>query len=228
MKKHGNLSIMKFFTITLLLSSIFPTQHNAQTENNTIDIVKIISIDSKVLGEQRNIFVYLPSGYDQTKQGYPVIYILDARGNFFFSSAVVDFLSRSQLMPRSIVIGIPNTDRNRDFTPVPFEGSQTSGGADMFLEFMEKELIPHVEKNYRTQPYKTLFRHSLCGMFAIYTLFEKPEMFNAFIAVSPYLQYADQYVVDRAELALSENAGFNNHLFITLGNEPNWLQINAE
>lgn len=57
-------------------------------------------------------------------------------------------------------------------------------------------------------------------MFAIYTLFEKPEMFNAFIAVSPYLQYADQYVVDRAELALSENAGFNNHLFITLGNEP--------
>ena len=108
----------------------------------------------------------------------------------------------------------------RDFTPVPFEGNPTSGGADKFLEFMEKELIPFVEENYQAQSFKTLFGHSLCGMFAVYTLFEKPEMFNAFISVSPYLQYEDQYVIDRVESALSERTEYDQYLFITIGDEP--------
>jgi len=220
MKKQNYLSIISFTIITIILSNIFPLQITAQIENNNIDIGTIVSIDSKILGEQRNIFVYLPVGYDQTETKYPVIYILDGRANFFFSAATVNFLSRNQRMPRSIVIGIPNTDRMRDFSPVPTEGSPTSGGADKFLEFMEKELIPFVDNNYRTQDYKTLFGHSLCGMFSIYTLFEKPEMFNSFISVSPYLQYADQYVIDRVESAVSERTEFNKYLFITLGNEP--------
>ncbi len=92
----------------------------------------------------------------------------------------------------------------------------------MTLEFMEKELIPHIDKNYRTQPYKTLYGHSLCGMFAIYTLFEKPEMFDSFIAVSPYLMYADQYVVNKVASILSKKTVFKKKLFITLGNEPEY------
>lgn len=222
MKKHKNISTYKTLIILFLLSIFVPIKQSAQINETNIELGKIITLNSEVLNEERGIFVYLPVGYEQSEAKYPVIYILDGRGNFAFSATTANFLARNQRMPRSIVVGIPNTDRMRDFTPVHEERSPTSGGADKFLEFMEKELIPYINKNYRTNSYKTLYGHSLCGMFAIYTLFEKPEMFDSFIAVSPYLQYADQFVVDKVESSLSEQSEFEKDLFITLGNEPEY------
>lgn len=194
----------------------------AQINETNIELGKIITINSEILNEERGIFVYLPVGYDESEEKYPVIYILDGRNNFAFSATTANFLSRSQRMPRSIVVGIPNTDRTRDFTPVHIKGNKTSGGADNFLKFLDEELIPYIDNNYRTQPYKTLYGHSLCGMFAIYTLFEKPDMFDSFIAVSPYLMYADHYVVNKVESTLSNRSVFKKKLFITLGNEPEY------
>ncbi len=220
MGKYMSSLIYKTVIMILFFSFLFSTQINAQINEKNIELGKIITINSEVLNENREIFVYLPIDYERTENKYPVIYILDGRGNFAFSATTSNFLSRIQRMPRSIVIGIPNTDRTRDFTPFHDKGSPTSGGADKFLEFMEKELIPYIDKNYRTHSYKTLFGHSLCGMFSIYTLFEKPDMFNSFIAVSPYLQFANQAVLNRVESILSERKEFNKHLYITLGNEP--------
>jgi len=207
--------------VTILLFLLIKTQF-AQINETNIELGKIITLNSEILNEERGIFVYLPVGYEESEEKYPVIYILDGRGNFAFSATTVNFLSRNQRMPRSIVVGIPNTDRRRDFTPVSEVRSPTSGGADKFLEFMEDELFPYIDENYRTHSYKTLYGHSLCGMFAIYTLFEKPEMFDSFIAVSPYLMYADQYVINKVESKLSNRTVFKKQLFITLGNEPEY------
>lgn len=224
MKNQTNFLTYKTVIMIFFFSVFIPNQPKAQINDKNIEVGKIITISSKVLNEDRNIFVYLPVGYDRTEEKYPVIYILDGRGNFVFASAIANFLSRIQRMPRSIVVGIPNTDRTRDFTPSNVNESQNSGGADKFLEFMESELIPHINENYRTHSYRTLFGHSLCGMFAIYTLFEKPEMFNSSIAVSPYLQYDNQYVVQRVDSILTERTEFENDLFITLGNEPEYTE----
>jgi len=226
MKKELNMrkNIVKSKVLILVTTIMFllVTPQFAQINETNIELGKIITFNSKVLNEERGIFIYLPVGYEESEEKYPVIYILDGRGNFAFSATTVNFLSRNQRMPRSIVVGIPNTDRTRDFTPVGVENRPTSGGADKFLKFLDTELIPYIDKNYRTQPYKTLYGHSLCGMFAIYTLFEKPEMFDSFIAVSPYLMYADQYVVNRVESILSKKTVFKKKLFITLGNEPEY------
>lgn len=224
MKNIANLSLHKTFILLFVVSIVFPIQNNAQFNEKNIELGKIITINSEVLSEEREIFIYLPVDYENTQNKYPVIYILDARRNFVFSVAVVNYLSNIQRMPRSIVVGIPNTDRTRDFTPSHVEDSRTSGGADNFLEFMDKELIPHVDKNYRTHTYKTLFGHSLCGMFAVYTLFENPEMFNSFISVSPFLEYDNQYVLNRVESILEEHTDFKKDLFVTLGNEPGYLE----
>jgi len=157
-----NSSVYKTFTTLLFFSVFIPIQQFAQINEKNIELGKIITINSEVLNENREIFVYLPIDYERAENKYPVIYILDGRGNFAFSATTSNFLSRIQRMPRSIVIGIPNTDRTRDFTPVHDKGSPTSGGADKFLEFMETELIPHIDNNYRTYSYKTLYGHSLC------------------------------------------------------------------
>lgn len=222
MKSLVNSSVIIITLLSILFTTILPITYTAQNENDDIVIGKTITINSKVLNEQRNIFIYTPVGYDQSEDKYPVIYVLDGQGNFFFSVGVANFLARSQRMPRSIIVGIPNTDRTRDFTPVHAEEWATSGGADNFLAFMEKELIPYIEDNYRTHTYKTLFGHSLCGMFSIYTLFEKPDMFNSFIAVSPYLQFDNQVVLDKVETILSERTDFKKDLFVTIGDEPDY------
>lgn len=224
MKNQRSFSIVRFFIRTIIFTIFVSAALSAQEDNNDISIGNIVTVNSEILGEQRDIFIYLPIGYEQSSEKFPVIYVLDGRSKFFFSSAIVSFLSQARRMPNSIVIGIPNTNRMRDFTPAPFRGNPTTGGADKFLQFMEQELFPFVEKNYRVESFRTLYGHSLCGMFAVYTLFEKPEMFNAFIAVSPYLQFNDGYILDGIEAKLSGKTHFNHHLYITIGNEPDYFE----
>jgi predicted alpha/beta superfamily hydrolase len=179
-----------------------------------------VEIYSNILKEKREIYIYTPVDYHQPENRYPVLYVLDGEVNFFFSAAVVNFLSRSQRIPRMIVVGIPNTDRTRDFTPTHTSQRQNSGGANKFLDFLGEELFPYIDNTYRTHPYRILFGHSLCGMFSIYTLFTKPYMLNSILAGSPGLMYDNEFVTDTIESILDVNNSFDNSLYITLGDEP--------
>ena len=193
-----------------------------QITKNDIVLGKRISFESKILNETRNIYVYLPEGYGQSNASYPVMYVLDGGGNFTISAAIVNFLSLNQQIPQTIVIGIPNVARNRDFTPTTDQQRQNSGGADNFINFLDEELIQFIDNTYRTQNYKILFGHSLCGMFSIYTLFTNPDLFDAYIAASPYLMYEDDYVVKKAKELLNDQSNFSNQLYISIGNEPTY------
>ena len=196
----------------------------AQEETDKITIGKNLKIYSEVLNEERNIFISTPRGYDRSQYKYPVLYVLDGQRNFQFSVAVVNFLARNNLIPQMIVVGIPNTDRGRDFSPTTTDRIPNSGGADNFLKFTNNELFPFIEEKYRTQPYRILCGHSLCGMFSVYTLFTHPDMFNAHVAISPYLMYDEDYVVTKAESVLQQQSTFNNILYITLGDEPTYTE----
>jgi len=127
-----------------------------------------------------------------------------------------------------IIVGIPNTDRNRDLTPsrVPVRtlGGRTSqlptsGGADNFLKFLETELAPYVEASYRTEPFRILCGHSFGGLFATHALFARPELFNATIAVSPTLTWDDDLMLKRGKRFFAERADLKRAFFMTLGNE---------
>ena len=87
-------------------------------------------------------------------------------------------------MPEMIVVGIQNTNRTRDMTPTKTE-SANSGGGENFMKFIETEVMPMVEKNYRTQPFKIFAGHSLGGLTVIYSFVSRPDLFNAYIAASP-------------------------------------------
>jgi len=191
-------------------------------QDNDLTFGKTLKLNSKILKEDRNIFVYTPARYENSQDKFPVLYVLDGERNFFFSCGVVNFLSNNGRMPQMIVVGIPNTDRVRDFTPTATADRPNSGSADNFLKFMENELIPYIDKNYRTQPSRLLTGHSLCGMFAIYALFTRPELFHAYIAVSPYLQYDEEIVNKKIAMLLKENTNFKKSLYFTIGNEPDY------
>jgi hypothetical protein len=125
-------------------------------------------------------------------------------------------------IPEMILVGIQNINRTRDFTPTKTE-NPNSGGSDRFLEFIEKEVIPLVEEKYRTRPFRVFAGHSLGGLLAFYTFISRPDMFNAYIAVSPVLHWDNNFVVKRAEEVFKQRKEYKKTLFFALGDEPEYV-----
>lgn len=187
-----------------------------------------LTIKSSVLGEDRAILVRTPAGYETNKRSYPVLYMTDGDAHIAHTSSTAEFLARNGRMSDLIVVGIPNTDRTRDLSPTQPKQTgatgapqfPTAGGADNFLKFIETELIPHIEKNYRVQPYRVLAGHSLGGLFAVHAMLSRPELFNSYVAVSPALQWDNQIVVKRADDFFKARKELNAVFYMSLGNEP--------
>jgi predicted alpha/beta superfamily hydrolase len=187
-----------------------------------------LDLHSNVLKEDRVIWVRTPPGYQQSKSIYPVLYQTDAPGHVNEIGSTSDFLVDNGRMPALIVVGIANTDRTRDLTPThadiknpdgTVDTFPTSGGADRFLDFIQTELVPEIEKRYRTAPYRIFAGHSLGGLLAIHALITRPNLFNAYIAVSPSLQWDDGHTLHQAQQFFATHAELNKALFFSLGNE---------
>jgi predicted alpha/beta superfamily hydrolase len=187
-----------------------------------------VAVKSEVLGEERVILIRTPPGYERNGQRYPVLYMTDGDAHLDHTSSTIEFLSRNGRMPEMIVVAITNTDRTRDLTPTSAsmprpDGTEmkfpTSGGADRFLKFIETELIPKIEKDYRTQPYRVFAGHSFGGLFAIHAFLTRPEIFNAYIAVSPSMHWDNNLLSRKAEEFFKDRKELNRTLFFTLANE---------
>jgi uncharacterized protein len=189
--------------------------------------VKTITLKSAMLGEDRVVLVRTPTGYETNKESYPVLYMTDGDAHIGHTASTADFLTRNGRMPDLIVVGITNTDRTRDLTPTKSTNKNaagelqfpTAGGADNFLKFIETELIPHIEKQYRVQPYRILAGHSLGGLFAIHAMINKPGIFNSYVAVSPSLQWENREALKRADEYLKNQKEMKVTLFASIGNE---------
>ena len=138
-------------------------------------------INSDILEEDRQISIYLPDGYNNSKASYPVLYLLDGGTHLQHASGAADYLSGRGIVPDIIVVAIHNIDRSRDFSPVHVDNIPTSGGAEKFLGFLSEELVPYMEKSYRTAGFNILLGHSFGGTFIAYTLLAEPDLFDAFV-----------------------------------------------
>ena len=211
------------FTVVLFLLSLTVAAFGQGYATSNRVVIK-----SEVLGEDRTILVRTPPGYEHDGQRYPVLYLTDGDAHLGHTASTIEFLARSGRMPEMIVVAITNTDRTRDLTPTNAsmrrpDGSEmkfpTSGGADKFLKFIETELIPKIEKDYRTQPYRVFAGHSFGGLFAIYALLARPEIFNAYIAASPSMHWDNQLLSRKAEEFFKDRKELNRTLYFTLANE---------
>ena len=195
----------------------------AESGNDAITLGETITIKSEILDQERHMLVYLPDGYEDATTEYPVLYLLDGGSHFLHVSGVVQFLSSRGLMPQTIVVAIKNIDRNKDFLPTNVERVPTSGGAKKFLSFIADELFLYIEENYRTTPYKTLVGHSFGGTFTTYTFLEKPDTFDSYIAISPYLHWDEELLVNQAEKILPAEYERSKFFYMTLGDEPPYI-----
>src|SRR6185437_5822956 len=134
---------------------------------------RTLQIQSTILKEIRSVTISKPDGYDRGTDRYPVLYVLDGEWNFEYTAAIVHFLSENEFTPEMIVVGINsggNAHRTRDLTPrsqseIDNRFSPGNGGADAFLSFLVHELLPYIDRNHRTRPYRIVVGHSFGGLF---------------------------------------------------------------
>lgn len=216
---------MNFKTVFLfILLPIFGTFSRAQAPQIASAVHDQHRISSSVLGEERKILVRVPAAYRQGDARFPVMYMLDAHPpQNSMMVGMIEQQAASGMMPEMIVVGIQNVARTRDMTPTSSERSPGSGGAEKFLDFIQREVMPFVEKNYRTQPYRVFAGHSLGGLLAVYTAVSRPDMFNSYIAASPVLHWDKNYVIELARGKFKNGGELKKTVYIGLGDEPTYI-----
>ena len=148
-------------------------------------------IHSTLLNEDREYQIYLPDSYKWAKdRHYPVLYVLDGRTHFVHTVGSVGFLASQGEIPEMIVVAVASTVRVRDFTQTDWPSAWVGGGgADNFKRFLSNELIPEIDRSYRTDRFRILSGHSAGGQFALYCLTTEPSLFHAYFALSPSLDW---------------------------------------
>jgi hypothetical protein len=200
-------------------------------KDNKITIGTVDSIQSKILKENRKIWIYVPNaGQINSKQRFPVLYLLDGDAHFYSVVGMIQQLSQvngNTIVPEMIVVGIPNTDRTRDLTPThvnsdpPFmdiESSKTSGGGEQFVSFIEKELIPHIDSSYPTEPYKMLIGHSFGGLTVMNVAVNHTKLFNSYIAIDPSMWWDKMNFLKATKKSLEEKKFSGTTLYLGIAN----------
>lgn len=203
----------------LLLALVTVLAASAAHAGQPLVLGERLQLPSKVMNEERTLFVSVPGSYARTTSRYPVLYLTDAEAQFEHTRATAAFLSRNGFMPEVIVVGVTNTDRTRDLTPSRDPKVPTSGGADRFLDFFEKELVPFVESAYRTAPFRIFAGHSAGGNFALHAMRVRPDLFQAVIAVSPWLVWDERKELAALTPFLAGAGVKTRALFFTSGDE---------
>ncbi|NVJ46669.1 MAG: alpha/beta hydrolase [Cytophagia bacterium] len=226
--------IKHLWFLLLLCSLAVNAQTNAKLlQKNEFSIGETLTISSNILSESRTINIYLPDSYKTNSENtYPVIYLLDGSRDedFIHIAGLVQFGSFSwiNLLPESIVVGIANVDRQRDFT-FPTQNQQdmkdipTSGQSEKFMRFLEQELQPFISSNYRTSEVQTLIGQSLGGLLATEILFKNPDMFDNYIIVSPSLWWNDESLLN---LKPKEDTS-EKSIYIAVGKEGEVMERTA-
>jgi len=197
---------------------------------------RIDKIPSVVLGETRTLNIYLPEGYSPDSSSlYPVIYLLDGSANedFIHIVGIVQFLTMIERMPKSIVVGIANVDRRRDFTfPTSVDQDKkaypTTGGSSNFINFIENELQPYIQKKYKTRHTKIIIGQSLGGLLATEILLKKPYLFDNYLIISPSLWWNKESLLKAAPDLLAKQAPGNIKVYISVGNEEKKMVDDAK
>lgn len=192
-------------------------------------VADVFVIHSKILGEDRKLFIYNPDNVGgNVLPAYPVLYLLEENDMPMVAGMVKYLSSYNEQLPAMLVVGIDGAgERIRDLTPThslydnlgkldpdPQSWLRPSGGGDKFLRFVREEVMPFVERKYRTAPFRILAGHSVGGLTALHALATQPDLFDAYLAVSPSLWWDKGAYLDQAIKRLPASPSAREFLFV--------------
>ncbi len=188
------------------------------------DLRSSFTMFSATLSENRDITVYLPNSYGSEKaKRYPVLYILDGEVNGELAASMFGRMYVSEGSNEHIVIAIHSTDRLRDYAPTinndPRGPVGKGGGGGKFLDFLESELIPKVDKQFRTLNQKVLAGHSIAGLLVLHSFHTRPNLFQAHLAFSPAVWWGERETLKATQKYVLSNKNINSYLYMNIGSE---------
>ncbi len=215
--------------VCLFLATLVQAQKSRSDSSKPFVLGVVDQLYSRLLSEKRTVNIYLPEGYDaQDTVSYPVIYLLDgaADEDFIHVTGLIQFNNFSWIdrVPKSIVVGIVNTDRKRDFTfPTSVKEQKdqykTAGRSALFIAFLEKELQPFINKKYKGGGSNMLIGQSLGGLLATEILLKRPLLFNKYIIISPSLWWDNGSLLNQPSALLEEKFNRPTAVYIGVGKE---------
>ncbi len=188
-KKH--MRLMVFTVLTFITTWVYGSENNS-----SIEIGKTFNLHSEILADNKEIYVSLPPKYHEHKQQYPVIYVLEAEYLFASTATIIQFIANRSKMPASIVIGVA-TGGHAKRKEMAFE--LHGGKPEKYLKFLEKELIPKVEKKFRTNNNRTIIGLSPSNGVVFESLFSGAHLFNNYIALTTHWEWSPRKGISMVE-----------------------------
>jgi len=196
--------------------------NTSYSQKNKVEIpgTEVIKFKSTINNQDYVLNIYLPVSYSDTDKRFPVLYVLDGQWSFTYIAGIQGIsegLYYDGLAPEMIVVGITWTgdydaNRQRDFTPVKTLEFPNSGGAQKFFNVLRNEVVRMIDSNYHTDKVNnTLTGSSLGGLFTLYALFQRPQLFNRYIA---WGFSGDEEISKLQKSFLADNNELNAKLFL--------------
>lgn len=179
-------------------------------------------------GRHYQLHVGLPESYaTNPDRRYPVVFVTDGYWDFAKMTAIHGSLVYDQVVPEFITVGLGYVGDGLDYgslrlwelAPVPFGAdAKASGHAAEFLRTLETEIIPFIEREYRVDPaHRVLAGASLGGLFTLYTMYTKTDLFSAYIAATPAVVVGDDWLLGYEEAFVKAGKTLKTRLYVSGG-----------
>jgi predicted alpha/beta superfamily hydrolase len=213
-----------------------------------LERTEVRTLYSNIVEQDYELLISLPHSYHLTDTNYPVIILLDPFRVFSIVKGFTDILTfPHSYIHEAIIVGIgyggkgPQAKlnwvlgRTRDLTPAVDPTAEEyfqsrlmdmgitnvdikTGGAELFLESIEKELFPYIESNYRIDPQKRILcGYSYGGLFALFTIFNNPGLFSGYLVGSPSIHYKNGMTFNYESNYAKSHKDLNADVFISAG-----------
>jgi predicted alpha/beta superfamily hydrolase len=207
-----------------MLFLLFFTPHTFAVNPTYADTIIKTQFHSAILNQNRELIIYFPRNYDSTKR-YPVMYVLDGSSQGNHISSTFDSLFVADHIPQVIIVAIPNMSApNRIFQLVPpfmrtdpDSVNSPAGTGDIFLSFMETELIPFIQKKYPVSDTRLFAGNSRGGLLVLYSLLYKPDLFQARFCFSTPVWRENNLFVSRMDDFLTSKSNTRTFLYMSVG-----------
>jgi len=200
-----------------------------------IENSELIDLHSEQTGRDYELIVGLPESYaKESQRRYPVLYLLDGQWDFNIVNQMAGALRYDKVIPEILIVGItysgdePNYTelRRADYTPShwqpPDENAPFGGDGPKFLSFLQEKLLPTVEAHYRVDAsQRMLAGHSAGGLFTLYALLEKPDLFQSYLALSPATFWGDRLLFQRERQFHAQHPSLQKRIWMSVG-ELEW------
>ncbi len=217
--------------IPLFISVLFG--FNLLAQEASYPNLKELTIESAIYHANRTATVYLPDLYFQdTTKEFVVAYLFDGQFSPYLSmvSSMMEYYSQTEEAIPMIIVSVHSEDRWKEFVPCASmeqeENTQTKsmGYAHMLSKYLETELMPYIDSNYRTLAFKLGIGHSLGGSYLLYEMFKPNSLFQGVIMASPNMTFNEEQLIRDGQTYLRSNNKSNAFFYVTAGEDGGGME----